>query len=112
MKRRTRAEWEELIREQELSGLSQPQFCKERGLSQGTFQWRKKKHKHEGSVFLFRNKASNYVKLLVWDRTGFVLYAKRLERGRFKIFLESEKQLISAQQLSLLLDGIPIGRKG
>ena len=49
MKRRTRAEWEELIREQELSGLSQPQFCKERGLSQGTFQWRKKKHKREGS---------------------------------------------------------------
>lgn len=65
-----------------------------------------------GSVFLFRNKASNYIKLLVWDRTGFVLYAKRLETGRFKIFLEEEKQIISREQLSLLLDGIPIGRKG
>ena len=49
MKRRTRGEWEELIREQELSGLSQQQFCKERGVSQGTFQWRKKKHKRERS---------------------------------------------------------------
>lgn len=64
-----------------------------------------------GSVFVFRNKASNYVKLLVWDRTGFVLYAKRLERGKFKIFLEQTKQLLSAEQLSFLLDGIPIGRK-
>ena len=64
-----------------------------------------------GSVFLFRNKASNYVKLLVWDRTGFVLYAKRLERGKFKIFLEAEKQVLNFQQLSLLLDGIPVGRR-
>lgn len=64
-----------------------------------------------GSVFLFRNRASNYVKLLVWDRTGYVLYAKRLERGKFRIFLEEEKQILNHQQLSFLLDGIPIGVK-
>lgn len=64
-----------------------------------------------GAIFLFHNKARNYVKLLIWDRTGFVIYAKRLERGRFKIFLEEEKQILNQQQLSLLLDGIPIGIK-
>lgn len=64
-----------------------------------------------GAVFVFRNKALNYVKLLVWDRTGFVIYAKRLERGKFKIFLEEEKQILNQEQLSLFLDGIPIGRK-
>ena len=64
-----------------------------------------------GSVFLFHNRARNYVKLLVWDRTGYVLYAKRLERGRFKIFLEKDKQIITQQQLSFLLDGIAIGRR-
>jgi len=65
-----------------------------------------------GAIFLFRNKSSNYVKLLVWDRTGYVLYAKRLERGKFKILIDAEKQVISEQQLFFLLDGIPIGRRG
>jgi transposase len=64
-----------------------------------------------GSVFLFRNRKCDYVKLLVWDRTGYVLYAKRLERGKFKLNLEAQKQSISAQQLSFLLDGIPIGKR-
>ena len=64
-----------------------------------------------GSIFLFHNRASNYVKLLLWDRTGYVLYAKKLERGKFKIFLEAQKQIINEQQLSFLLDGIAIGRR-
>ena len=58
-----------------------------------------------GAVYIFRNKASNYLKLLVWDRTGYVIYAKRLERGRFKMLLEEEKQILNQQQLSFLLDG-------
>lgn len=64
-----------------------------------------------GAVFLFHNRKRNYVKLLVWDRTGYVLYAKRLERGKFKIFLKEEKQILTEQQLSFLLDGIPVGRR-
>jgi len=39
-----------------------------------------------GSLFVFHNRRGNMVKILIWDRTGFVLYAKRLERGKFKIF--------------------------
>jgi transposase len=64
-----------------------------------------------GSLFLFHNRKRNLLKLLVWDRTGYVLYAKRLERGRFKILLGAEKQELSAQQLSFLLDGIPVGMR-
>lgn len=64
-----------------------------------------------GSLFLFHNRKRNYVKLLVWDRTGYVLYAKRLERGRFKFFFAEEKQVLNQQQLTFLLDGIPVGRR-
>ena len=64
---------------------------------------------HSGAVFVFRNKRGNFLKALIWDRTGFVLYAKRLERGRFKMFFSSEKQLLNQEQLSFLLDGIPLG---
>jgi len=64
-----------------------------------------------GSVFVFRNKRGNYVKLLMWDRTGYVLYAKRLERGKFKIFFSDKKQILNEEQLSFLLDGIPLGVK-
>ena len=62
-----------------------------------------------GSVFVFRNKRGNYLKLLIWDRTGYVLYAKRLERGKFKMFFSKEKQILNQEQLSFLLDGIPLG---
>jgi transposase len=36
-----------------------------------------------GEVFIFRPKRADRVKILVYDGTGLVLYAKRLEAGRF-----------------------------
>lgn len=62
-----------------------------------------------GSLFVFHNRRGNMVKILIWDRTGFVLYAKRLERGKFKIFSSEEKNILNERQLFLLLDGICIG---
>lgn len=62
-----------------------------------------------GAVFVFRNKRGNYVKLLRWDRTGYVLYCKKLERGKFKMFFSGEKQLLNVEQLNFLLDGIALG---
>ena len=38
-----------------------------------------------GNLYVFVNRRGNYVKCLYWDRTGFCLYAKRLEQGRFTI---------------------------
>lgn len=64
-----------------------------------------------GDLYIFRNKRGNYIKILKWDRSGYVLYCKRLERGRFKINLTEEKQNITEQQLSFLLDGLPLGIK-
>ena len=36
-----------------------------------------------GHVFVFRNKRGNMLKLLYWDRDGFVIWYKRLEKGTF-----------------------------
>jgi transposase len=37
-----------------------------------------------GDVFVFINKRHNQIKLLQWDRDGFALYEKRLEKGVFE----------------------------
>ncbi len=34
-----------------------------------------------GHLFVFRNKRGNRIKLLFWDRSGFVIWYKRLEQG-------------------------------
>jgi len=66
---------------------------------------------YSGDLFLFVNRRGNYVKILAWDRTGFVLFAKRLERGRFVFPGESVSQELSNQSLRFILDGIPLGRR-
>jgi len=62
---------------------------------------------NDGSVYVFYNRDCDKVKCLFWDKNGFVLYHKRLERGRFK-FGKSDKDdnTISHQQLDWLLAGL------
>lgn len=62
-----------------------------------------------GSLFVFVNRRGNYLKLVYWDRTGFCLFAKRLERGRFRLPGDARTQELSAQVFQLLLDGIALG---
>jgi transposase len=38
-----------------------------------------------GCLYVFFNRRGNYLKLVAWDRTGYTLFAKRLERGRFRL---------------------------
>ncbi len=38
-----------------------------------------------GHVLCFLNRRRNRIKLLVWDRTGYVIVYKRLERGTFTV---------------------------
>ena len=62
-----------------------------------------------GSLFVFRNKSSVRVKILWWDRTGLVLYYKRLERGTFRFPGAKEPSLaIDSTQLLRLLDGLEV----
>ncbi|XXG32170.1 MAG: IS66 family insertion sequence element accessory protein TnpB [Ferrovum myxofaciens] len=36
-----------------------------------------------GHLFCFINRRANQIKVLYWDRSGFCLWSKRLEQGRF-----------------------------
>ena len=64
---------------------------------------------YSGAMYLFVNRRGNYVKILAWDRTGFALFAKRLERGRFLFPSSDSSQELSRKSLRFLLDGIPLG---
>jgi transposase len=62
-----------------------------------------------GTLFVFSNRRRTYVKAVYWDRTGFCLFAKRLERGRFVLPSDTETFELSEQAFRLLLDGIVLG---
>src|SRR3954452_22022406 len=55
--------------------------------------------------------SADRVKILFWDGTGLVLYAKRLERGRF-VWPSAREGVVrlSAAQLAMLLEGIDWSR--
>lgn len=62
-----------------------------------------------GHLFVFRNRTGDRVKVLLWDRTGYVLWYKRLEEGVFHFPVDSNGQVeIEAAELSLLLEGIDL----
>jgi transposase len=66
-----------------------------------------------GHLFVFTSRRGDRVKILVWDRGGFVLYYKRLERSRFRlpeIEPGAEEVQLDATQLAMLLDGIDVKR--
>ena len=64
-----------------------------------------------GCLYVFFNRRGNYLKLVAWDRTGYSLFAKRLERGRFRLPSGESKQEISERAFRLILDGIVLGRR-
>ena len=62
---------------------------------------------NSGELFIFYNRAFTKLKILYWDKNGFCLGYKRLEKHRFKLppTLTSPLQL-TATQLRWLLDGL------
>jgi transposase len=64
-----------------------------------------------GDVFIFLNKRRDRIKLLMWDRTGYALYYKQLEKGTFE--LPGSGKMggleLSWSELAMLLDGIELG---
>lgn len=63
-----------------------------------------------GDVFIFINRRRDRIKLLMWDRTGFALYYKQLEKGTFERPISTTNSQIEmdASDLMLLLEGIEI----
>jgi len=61
------------------------------------------------SLFVFINRRGNYVKLVSGDRTGWCLFAKRLEHGQLHFPSAEAKQELSLPVFHLLLDGIALG---
>jgi len=64
-----------------------------------------------GTIFAFVNRRGNYLKSVYWDRTGYCLFAKRLEQGRFRFPGGSGKHEVSEAMFRLLLDGIVLERR-
>lgn len=64
----------------------------------------------DGSLFVFFNKRRDRIKILLWDRNGFWLHYKRLERGTFKALCDKGegKQRIDRAELAMLLEGIDL----
>src|SRR5690606_26678573 len=62
-----------------------------------------------GEVFVFLNRNRTHIKLLHWERGGFVLYYKRLEQGTFSVpVFKDGENCISWSQLVLMIEGIVI----
>ena len=59
-----------------------------------------------GDVFVFVNRRRTHVKLLVWDRSGLVLFYKRLEEGTFE--LPKEGEALAWRDLMLMLEGVSL----
>jgi transposase len=61
-----------------------------------------------GDLYLFVNKGRDKVKCLIWDKNGFVLYYKRMEKGRFNDskHLQGDKIVVTEKQLRALLMGL------
>jgi transposase len=62
-----------------------------------------------GSLFIFRSKRGNYLKMVYFDGTGICVFAKKMDRRRFvwPRTVATEAQVpLSAGQLSLLVEGI------
>lgn len=65
-----------------------------------------------GSLFVFINRRRDKLKLLVWERNGFVVWYKRLEAERFPWPTRREQTVLTlnGQQLNWLLDGYDVWR--
>ncbi len=66
-----------------------------------------------GHLFVFLSKRCDRCKILCWNDGGYILWYKKLERGRFKKPMLSNKQKevsISSVQLTLILEGIDFSK--
>jgi transposase len=64
-----------------------------------------------GHLFIFFSRRCDRVRVVYWDRTGFAMWTKRLERGKFRpSFVDGRLDVtaIEAAQLALIVEGIDL----
>ncbi len=64
-----------------------------------------------GHLFLFLNRSRDRIKILFWDRDGFCIFYKRLERGTFQLLTtanDDEGIELDYSQLVRLLCGLDL----
>lgn len=62
-----------------------------------------------GQLFVFINRRRTQLKVLYFDRSGYCVWAKRLEQGRFHPPVGNGKQRLEWTDLKLILEGIDLG---
>ena len=67
---------------------------------------------YSGHLFVFLSRRRNRAKILTFQKGGFVLWYKRLDRGRFKpqFSADGAQMELDGTQLTMLLDGIDLSR--
>jgi transposase len=65
-----------------------------------------------GHLFVFFSKRADRVRIVYWDRNGFAMWSKRLQRGRFRPSFSADGKLgscaIEAAELMLIVEGIEL----
>ena len=64
-----------------------------------------------GFLFVFFNRRQDRVKILYWDKSGYCLWYKRLEAGRFHLppdGIGQDSMEIDMARLTLILEGIDL----
>jgi transposase len=68
---------------------------------------------YSGQLFVFVGRRRDRVKILFWDHGGFVVYYKRLARGRFRmptIAVDADRVMLDGTELTMLLGGFDLAR--
>jgi transposase len=65
-----------------------------------------------GHMFVFFSKRCDRVRIVYWDRNGFAMWTKRLERGRFRPAFSADGKLtasaMEAAEVMLVIEGIEL----
>ena len=65
-----------------------------------------------GNLYVFFTRRLDRVRVLYWDRNGFALWTKRLEKGRFRAAMSADGRLrvsaVEYAELALVLEGLDL----